>query len=94
MNATEFIVHEGDTWIMSNAIVNQWDLRLKRVIWNDDAGLTFSYRNLTRPYCRIGSASIHPGAPEACNDGWDNDCDGQQNEGCGTCRPPCEFTQE
>ncbi len=91
VNTTEVIRHGGDTWIMSNARVNIWDIRLKRVVWNPNTA-SFSFRNLTKLSCRVTSASIHPGAPEVCGDGLNNDCDGFTDEGCGTpCRDCPEF---
>jgi len=35
--------------------------------------------------CDDGNSSIHPGADETCDDGVDNDCDGQADEGCVVC---------
>ncbi len=35
--------------------------------------------------CDDHDPSVHPGAPEVCGDGLDNDCDGEVDEGCGTC---------
>jgi hypothetical protein len=34
--------------------------------------------------CNDGNPSIHPGAPELCNNLKDDDCDGTLNEGCYT----------
>jgi len=33
--------------------------------------------------CRDGVADVHPGATENCFDGYDTNCNGQMNEGCG-----------
>lgn len=32
--------------------------------------------------CNDGDAAIHPGAPEVCGDGGDNNCNGDTDEGC------------
>lgn len=32
--------------------------------------------------CNDANPATHPGAPEICGDGLDNDCDGQTDEGC------------
>jgi hypothetical protein len=32
--------------------------------------------------CTDSAPAINPGAAELCGDGWDNDCDGQIDEGC------------
>jgi len=34
--------------------------------------------------CDDGDGAVHPGAVETCEDGRDEDCDGQTDEGCGT----------
>ncbi|PWB38481.1 MAG: hypothetical protein C3F02_03955 [Parcubacteria group bacterium] len=85
VNASEIVVPYGDTWIMSQSIAanpysGDWpthtrDLRLKRMIWNDDG--TFTTSNLTKLSCRVASGDINPDATEVCSDGIDNDCNGQ-----------------
>jgi streptogramin lyase len=37
--------------------------------------------------CDDGDRMVHPGAPEACSDGVDNDCDGQTDEADCGCEP-------
>lgn len=95
VNASEIIVPYNDSWIMSqsvspNGFSGDWpahtrDLRLKRMIWNEDG--TFSTSKLTKLSCRVASAEINPGVTEICNDGLDNDCNHQIDDQslCGIC---------
>lgn len=95
INAIEIPVVNDDTWIMSQSIggsvnsgdnpVHYRDLRLKRMIWNDDG--TFTTAKLTDLVCRVPSAEINPSMPEQCNDGLDNNCaDGPDDPlTCGIC---------
>lgn len=95
VNAPEVQIVEGDTWMVSHSIVaNPYsgyrethlrDLRLKRIVWNDDG--TFATSNLIDLACRVPSAGINPGVAEQCSDGLDNDCSGTTDEPlcAGTC---------
>jgi hypothetical protein len=41
--------------------------------------------------CDDAAAAVHPGAPEACDDGKDNDCNGQTDLGDTACLATCTF---
>ncbi len=39
--------------------------------------------------CNDANAAVHPGAPEVCGDGLDNDCDGKIDDGCSSSTTTC-----
>lgn len=95
VNAPEFQVLAGDTWVVSHSISpnpysGYWgshtrDLRLKRIVWEEDG--TFTTANLWDLACRVPSDQIHPAMPEVCGDGLDNDCANGPDDAvaCGVC---------
>jgi hypothetical protein len=94
VNAIEVIVREGDTWIQTQSVANEYSgdieeheraLRVKRMVWQSDGSWWSS--NLTNLACRVPSAEINPGAPEVCDDTIDNNCSGEIDEDLcvGTC---------